>query len=407
LGYYAQKLSKGLLPMSMDRLARLLFPKELKIIGQQNISDWGIKIIGEKQHIPEVCPRCATLSNRTHEYKTVTIRDEPIRGKDVILKIKKRRLWCVPCKKPFTEPIDKVAKGHRTTRNYKRGLCWAAERFHTLKDVRKNYRCSYNILYKAVYENYRKKLKERSYPWPKYLGVDEHSIKKIKYCPVEFATIFVDHKNKRVFELVEGKTVAQIEAEIAAIPGKENVLAVSIDFSTTYKSFIQKNFVNAQIVVDRFHMQRLFNRIVNKLRLRITGDDRKNPIRNLLLRNSDNLADFEKHAINKFLNMHPDLREAYQIKESIYRFFKIKGVNRAKKAFANILERLDQSKLPLLTSIRKVMVAWRTEIINFHRIRISNGRTEGFNRKAKLVQRRAYGYRNFQNYRLAFLNACK
>lgn len=391
----------------MDRLARLLFPKELIIKAQHNLSDWGIKIICEKEKVPEYCPRCANPSNRTHEYKTVTIRDEPIRGKDVILEIKKRRLWCCHCKKPFTEPIDKVPKGHRTTRNYKRGLCWAAERFHTLKDVRKNYRCSYNILYKAVYENYRKKLKERSYPWPKQLGIDEHSIKKIKYCPVEFATIFVDHKNKRAFELAEGKTIAQIEAEINGIPGKDNVQAVSIDFSPTYKSLVQKNFTNAKIVVDRFHMQRLFNRIVNKLRLRITGDDRKNPIRNLLLRNSDKLEWYEKRAINEFLNLHPDLREAYQIKEAVYRFFKIKGVQRAKKAFGKILERLMESKQPLLTSVRKTMVDWRTEIINFHRIRISNGRTEGFNRKAKLVQRRAYGYRNFQNYRLAFLNACK
>lgn len=392
--------------MSMERLARFLFPKELTFIKIQNLSDWGVKFFFKKEHIPEVCPRCAMLSNRTHEYKTVTIRDEPIRGKDVILEIIKRRLWCATCKKPFTEPIDKVAKGHRTTRNYKRGLCWAAERFHTLTDVRKNYRSSYNTLYKAVYENYERKLKERSYPWPKRLGIDEHSIKKIKYSPVAFATIFVDHKNKRAFELAEGKTIEEIEAAIVDIPGKENVLAVSMDFSTTYKSFVQKNFVNAEIVADRFHAQRLFNKIVNKLRLRITGDDRKNPIRNLLLRNSDKLERYEKRAINEFINMHPNLREAYQIKEAVYRFFKIKGLRRAKKAFGKILDRLAASKQPLLTSVRKTMVAWRTEILNFHRIKISNGRTEGFNRKAKLVQRRAYGYRNFSNYRLAFLNAC-
>ncbi|MEO7162367.1 MAG: transposase [Bdellovibrionia bacterium] len=32
--------------------------------------------------------------------------------------------------------------------------------------------------------------------------------------------------------------------------------------------------------------------------------------------------------------------------------------------------------------------------------------TEGFNNLAKLVQRRAFGYRNFNNYRLRLLNAC-
>jgi len=30
---------------------------------------------------------------------------------------------------------------------------------------------------------------------------------------------------------------------------------------------------------------------------------------------------------------------------------------------------------------------------------LTNGRTEGFNRVAKLIQRNAYGFRNFENYR--------
>ena len=36
----------------------------------------------------------------------------------------------------------------------------------------------------------------------------------------------------------------------------------------------------------------------------------------------------------------------------------------------------------------------------------NNGITEGFHRKMKLIQRRAYGYRNFENYRLRVLVEC-
>ncbi len=32
--------------------------------------------------------------------------------------------------------------------------------------------------------------------------------------------------------------------------------------------------------------------------------------------------------------------------------------------------------------------------------------TEGFHRKMKLIQRRAYGFRNFENYRLRVIAAC-
>jgi transposase len=36
----------------------------------------------------------------------------------------------------------------------------------------------------------------------------------------------------------------------------------------------------------------------------------------------------------------------------------------------------------------------------------SNGITEGFHRKMKLIQRRAYGFRNFENYRLRVIVLC-
>ena len=40
------------------------------------------------------------------------------------------------------------------------------------------------------------------------------------------------------------------------------------------------------------------------------------------------------------------------------------------------------------------------------RFRKSNSITEGFHRKMKLIQRRAYGFRNFNNYRLRVIAQC-
>ena len=47
-----------------------------------------------------------------------------------------------------------------------------------------------------------------------------------------------------------------------------------------------------------------------------------------------------------------------------------------------------------------------TPIIRMWRFTKNNGITEGFHRKMKLIQRRAYGYRNFENYRLRVLVLC-
>ncbi len=49
---------------------------------------------------------------------------------------------------------------------------------------------------------------------------------------------------------------------------------------------------------------------------------------------------------------------------------------------------------------------WFEPIIRMWRFTFNNGITEGFHRKMKLIQRRAYGFRNFQNYRLRVLVEC-
>ena len=46
---------------------------------------------------------------------------------------------------------------------------------------------------------------------------------------------------------------------------------------------------------------------------------------------------------------------------------------------------------------------WRDNGAGFAR---NNGITEGFHRKMKLIQRRAYGFRNFDNYRLRVIAQC-
>jgi transposase len=179
-----------------------------------------------------------------------------------------------------------------------------------------------------------------------------------------------------------------------------------MDLSTTYRSIIKKYFPNASIVADRFHVHRMLTRLVNKLRKRITGDERKNPIRKLLLRNQKNLSRDEVYALNFFLNVstNRELKEVYEYKEALNRFYRIKGHKRARRALIKLLDRMGKSKIPKVSGIRATLLNWQKEILEyFRKNRLSNGRVEGFNRKAKLLQRKAYGYSSFKNYRLRLL----
>ena len=59
-----------------------------------------------------------------------------------------------------------------------------------------------------------------------------------------------------------------------------------------------------------------------------------------------------------------------------------------------------------LRTLRRTLVYWRKEILAYFYCRLTNARTEGFNGKAKLVIRRAYGDKSFRSYRLRLLNSC-
>jgi transposase len=65
-----------------------------------------------------------------------------------------------------------------------------------------------------------------------------------------------------------------------------------------------------------------------------------------------------------------------------------------------MIKELKQSPFHSLMTLGKTLYCWRDEVVRMWRFSKSNGITEGFHRKMKLIQRRAYGFKNFENYRL-------
>ena len=216
----------------------------------------------------------------------------------------------------------------------------------------------------------------------------------------------VDQKNKRVMELVNGKTTAQLHASLGHIEGRERVRFVSMDMCDPYRKFAREMFPNAQLVADKFHVLRLIVPALNRRRKAITGDKRGLPVRRLLLKNYRDLSPRMQWALWQWLNKHPELRELYRLKEALHRFYRIRGHGRAKKALTKLTDAMADSQLPEVKTLRRTLMRWRKPVLAYFLCRLTNGRVEGFNLKAKLVKRRGYGYRSFRNYRLRLLNAC-
>lgn len=381
----------------------ILLP-ELKIISHWQSDKFRTNYKCSKESKFEVCPKCAIKCYSVHDRRWVKVKDAPIRGAGIYLKILKRRFRCPNCKKVFTEPVSGIRKGFKTTHRYRRGLKWACENFVDLKRVQKAYGCSAGLVYKIYYEQLELKLRERkNNPWPSTIGIDEHSFKR-GFRQMHFATVLVDYPNKKIFELANGKTADALAADFAHIPGRENVKNVVLDMSDPFKKFARTQFPNAKLIADHFHVVRLLNPAINKARTEITGDQRSNPVRRLLLFNGKRLEYFERRALHQWLEQHPKMKELYNIKEAMHGFYRCRGYNRAKRCLVALLDRMAESKLLEVQRLRKTLMKWKNEILNYFATGITNGRTEGFNNLAKLLQKRAFGFKSFKNYRLRLLS---
>ena len=96
---------------------------------------------------------------------------------------------------------------------------------------------------------------------------------------------------------------------------RENVEEVSVDMWGGFQKVIQEVFPKALIVIDRFHVIKLVNKALNKIRLLLDLKGLKK--RNLLLKNGKDLTEEETQELKKLLAQSPCLSIAYELKEEL------------------------------------------------------------------------------------------
>lgn len=384
---------------------KLLLP-ELKLHRVEHLGRLeGIRIRCEKRSLFEVCPKCAYVSSKVHDRRWVRVEDLLYRGVSTETWIRKRRFRCGRCKAVFTEPVRGIRKGYKTTERFRRGVLWGCEHFTSLKTVQREFKSSSSVVYKVFYEQLELKSRMKRKDFPEVIGIDEHAFKRnAKGHFREFATVLVDIKNRNIFEVVHGKSRENLHSALAYKQKPESVRLAVLDMCDGYRSFVRSHFPNAKMVADKFHVLRLLSPTLIRYRKVVVDGDKKR-VGKLLLRNGSDLNYWQRTDLRTWLRRHPELHEIYLAKESLHRFYRTKGYWRASIAFNKLVEQLSMSFVPEVRRLKKTLVRWKEEILNYFLYGITNAQTEGFNNKAKLLQRRAFGYKSFKNYRLRLLTA--
>ena len=243
---------------------------------------------------------------------------------------------------------------------------------------------------------------------PKILGIDEHFFTRKE----GYATTLCDLKNHKVFDVILGRSQDSLDGPLKRIPERSRTKIAVIDLSETYRGIIKANFPKALLVADRFHVIRLVNHHFLKAWQLLDPTGRKNRgLLSLMRRHQKNLKPEQVPKLQEYLERNPVLKEIYEFKQRLCQLlsFKSKKKNELRPLVHDLLTMIAQLKettLEPLKTLGDTLDKWKEEIGRMLRFSRSNGITEGFHTKMEMLSRRAFGFRNFSNYRLRVLAHC-
>lgn len=131
----------------------------------------------------------------------------------------------------------------------------------------------------------------------------------------------------------------------------------------------------------------------------------------LLLMRRERLNAPQVERLSRFFEQKPAIAALYEYMHELGDLLRLKERNArgCRTYIVELLEKIEQlraSPFAALNTLGKTLYTWREEVARMFRYSKNNGITKGFHRKMKLIQRRAYGFRNFQNYRLRVRVLC-
>jgi len=242
------------------------------------------------------------------------------------------------------------------------------------------------------------------------IGIDEYSRRKGH----RYNTSIVDLDKGRPIATFKGRRADDVIAWFKSRPPVEldQVEVVVLDMSKTYASAIKALFGESVEVIDRFHGVKLavdaLDEVLRSVQKQLDPEDAKalKKLRRRWLTSANQLNVDELIARYEWRRRFPQLREMINWVQDLRLWFEHKYEKPAREALLKLIERASASPQEPLKRLAGTLTRWFEPIVHYIRNRYSNGITEGFNNKIKLIQRMAYGLRNEHNRRKRIMAWC-
>jgi transposase len=235
----------------------------------------------------------------------------------------------------------------------------------------------------------------------KELALDETSTTKGH----NYFTIISDREEKKVVGIAIGKDKEAVNQSLLEMEVRgayrEEVSTVTLDMSRAYISAVNTFMPSASIVFDRYHIAKLMNEAVDKIR---RCEQKKysalKKTRYLWLQNSNKLKTEQEKRLNLLSSAYPQIGEAYRLKELLKDILdgakkdsRLKWLNSwTKEAWASGLE-------PIQKFVNTLHRHWYGIRTYFKQV-VTNAYAERVNLTIQEIKRKAKGFRNPNNYKI-------
>jgi transposase len=245
----------------------------------------------------------------------------------------------------------------------------------------------------------------------KRIGVDETSVRKGH----DYVSFFFDLDKKKLLFGTEGKDNETVKAFVADLKkhggGPEQITDAAIDMSKAFIKGIKEQLPNAATTFDRFHLIKLMNDVMGKIR---ADEARQFPemlkkSRYLFLKNPENLTTEEQERLDTMVaNQCHKSVEAYTHKLNLQNVYFAESRLEAETLLKQWHKKTSKSTIGLIQKMSRTVKDHWDGILSYFDSALTTGFLEGINSLIQSAKARARGYRNPRNMiSMAYLIAGK
>ena len=336
----------------------------------------------------------------------------PLWGLAVFFVYAMRRVDCPRCGVTIEMVPWASGKSHTTHSLVWFLASWA--RVLSWQETARRFRTSWDTVFRCVEHAVSWGLEHRSLDGICAIGVDELAWKKgHKYMTLVYQ---LDHGQRRLLHIARDRTAQSFHSffDMLGDARSKEIVFVASDMWRAFLKVVRERCSSAIHVLDRFHVMKLLGDAIDRVRrdqvrhLKASGRPALlTKTRWLLLKRKDHMTYDQRSRLRELLTFNLRSVRACLLKEQFQHFWTYSSSIHAGRFLTRWTNAAMRSRLTAFKKVAATLRKHRPELLNWFAARgaFAHGATEGFNNKARITTRKAYGFRSFEHAQIALFHA--